>query len=1507
MWENLLLKAKSMLNLRTKLPYQGLISGLEKSSDVLRKIVTQKGGRNPGSCKWVFEESEYNSWLSSKHSDFLWLYGHPGTGKTMLATFLVESLLDRAKVAGSMIVAYHFCEHQHKERNTPCAILRRLVSQFVEAEPILINHLEEDYERLGHDMFSDFTVMGRVFKYILNDMHMNIPYCLIDGLDECDDQSSKQLLEVFWTVFKSSGSDTKESIQFKLIVISREVAEIKVTQGELGPEGCFDIISIGKEKIRSDVDNFIRNKISSLPYRKELRNENFEPLITRLSEKAEGSFLWVALTAEQLANDSASDILDKIQTDKPLEKMFDFYETILQRIDSIHKDTVLEILELVIGAVRPLSVLELATARCVLHHNTHKAVQWETRLELFKQDIRWCRPLVTEEDGKVVIIHFTASQYLLSSASRVEFRVDQTIAHSKLASVSFNFFTRLEHFVGSTPRNRTNKADIRDSESLRIPTPVVTAQNWSPEKAIQDPFLMYAMHHWIDHFDASGSKKLDINWDHEFFNTDSPIHNSWLQVYWERHEQNPVFPKGFSPLHIASFCGSKKLAKMLFSVKPNLDIDATDDQNRSPLFMAASKGNSEVARYLLTHSRPANTEVMDADQFRPIDVAVSRGDAKMVELLLKYGASTAPCSSEEPSPLHMSVQAGLNDIAVILLRKDSKEGINLLGEDGNTALHIAALHGDSVMTEILLRHGADTNVVNDNSQTPLMAGCEAGNMRAVKSLLDDKLLALLNRIANYYPHAMDLSELAEIMKKDGFRLGFGEAWIRSVRELFGFSVSKQIIEQALDPYKADVGVILGKAVEMNLLGIAKLLITYGANVHESVNMDSLLRKGDANIIEFLLPILEPSDDTIKQLLVTACRYRYRNIPLIMIRYMQEHGFLLRDIHLGLAAEAMEVDAMEEVVDRSSSKGISECAILAATKNSDNVVGILELFLELDTRLEITPNVLTAVANIGTDDVRICLPPFLLRKASSQKIVEFDAQDSEKTKIIAIAAATNTIVAEALLSTCPEIEITARALAIIANFSKLNEFMRLLLRTRPDSQIKALTITAGEPSRAELIKVLLDIHDAQITEEALLLIENEYDEEWTPLHYDARRCDVGVKLLLKHGRDVAAKGRDGMTPLHCAAARGNQDDVVALLSAGTELDVLDNSRRTPLHWAAYNGHADVVEFLLTKRASTTERDYQGRTALHLALIGGSIDTISRLIRSDEEANDKTEMTALALAQTQGYEAAMQLLLEYHIEMDAKSIDGLMALHWAAANGHEVMTRVLLDRGANHYGEYSDGRTPLHMAAANGHEAVTRLLLDRGAYPAVIDTDGRTLLHMAAANGHEAVTRLLLDRGAYPDIISSDERTPLRMAAANGHETVTRLLLDRGADHDATSDGRTLLHMAAANGYEAVTRLLLDRGVDLYATSSDGRMALHMAAANGHEVVTRLLVLEYGVNRSATSSDGRTALHWAAANGHETVTRLLLEHGVPREIKSTNGLTALRWAVANGHEGVAQLLE
>jgi Cdc6-like AAA superfamily ATPase len=139
-------------------------------------------------------EQKYNSWLLSGHSGLLWLYGDPGIGKTMLATHIIERLQQRAKTEGTMIVVYHFCDHQDKQKSILCSILRGLMSQLVEADPALIKNLEQDYERVGNDMFSNFRIMVRLFVDIVNGMRPHVPYCVIDGLDECDPESIPLLL-----------------------------------------------------------------------------------------------------------------------------------------------------------------------------------------------------------------------------------------------------------------------------------------------------------------------------------------------------------------------------------------------------------------------------------------------------------------------------------------------------------------------------------------------------------------------------------------------------------------------------------------------------------------------------------------------------------------------------------------------------------------------------------------------------------------------------------------------------------------------------------------------------------------------------------------------------------------------------------------------------------------------------------------------------------------------------------------------------------------------------------------------------------------------------------------------------------------------------------------------------------------------------------------------------------------------------------------------------------------
>eukprot|EP00798_Chlamydomonas_sp_ICE-L_P009102 gene9102-biopygen8988 len=60
--------------------------------------------------------------------------------------------------------------------------------------------------------------------------------------------------------------------------------------------------------------------------------------------------------------------------------------------------------------------------------------------------------------------------------------------------------------------------------------------------------------------------------------------------------------------------------------------------------------------------------------------------------------------------------------------------------------------------------------------------------------------------------------------------------------------------------------------------------------------------------------------------------------------------------------------------------------------------------------------------------------------------------------------------------------------------------------------------------------------------------------------------------------VEAETKQGLTPLHVAAADGNTECVKALLDSGAIVGAADMSGKTPLHWAAAQGHAKCVKAL-----------------------------------------------------------------------------------------------------------------------------------------------------------------------------------------------------------------------------------------------------------------------------------------------------------------------------------------
>ncbi len=114
---------------------------------------------------------------------------------------------------------------------------------------------------------------------------------------------------------------------------------------------------------------------------------------------------------------------------------------------------------------------------------------------------------------------------------------------------------------------------------------------------------------------------------------------------------------------------------------------------------------------------------------------------------------------------------------------------------------------------------------------------------------------------------------------------------------------------------------------------------------------------------------------------------------------------------------------------------------------------------------------------------------------------------------------------------------------------------------------------------------------------------------TALMIAAYKADrEAVRALLAKG---AAVNKDGWTPLHYAAASGDNEIVQMLMDKDANLDALSPNRTTPMMMAARGGHILAVKLLLDAGADATLKNDAGMTAIDFARQSGNKDIVDGL--------------------------------------------------------------------------------------------------------------------------------------------------------------------------------------------------------------------------------------------------------------------------------------------------------
>lgn len=184
-----------------------------------------------------------------------------------------------------------------------------------------------------------------------------------------------------------------------------------------------------------------------------------------------------------------------------------------------------------------------------------------------------------------------------------------------------------------------------------------------------------------------------------------------------------------TPLHKAARYGNNTMLRLLLDI--GADLEVNDSRGRTVLHQAVCENNSFAVKLLL--EKNAYVDCQDNEGKTPLQSTVCIGNMKIAKLLLQAGADA---TLEDNGSYNAVDLAGIFDegrLMMLLLRNVAP---SFTFNDKQTALHLAANHGDTKTVIVLLDKGADIEARDHTQSTALHQATGCGHCEVVRLLLE---------------------------------------------------------------------------------------------------------------------------------------------------------------------------------------------------------------------------------------------------------------------------------------------------------------------------------------------------------------------------------------------------------------------------------------------------------------------------------------------------------------------------------------------------------------------------------------------------------------------------------------------------------------------------------------------------------------------------------------------------------------------------------------------------
>ncbi|KAL6821984.1 hypothetical protein J3E69DRAFT_339720 [Trichoderma sp. SZMC 28015] len=590
----------------------------------------KKGNRASGTCEWILKTRKLNTWLHFKETGWgsqspgvLWLHGNPGTGKSTMVIYLTEKLSIDFKAMENMTLAYFFCDASFEKRKTATSIIRGLLYQLVQRHrDLLYKYILPKYKERGDQLFTSFDALWTIFIAAATDQDTGRKYCIIDALDECDNDSKDILLCQLHETFHFQ---EKPPPNLSILITSRPYPEIREYLQDFTNA---DLSSFNEA--RQDIDRCIKERVDDLAKKKNYTDKIKGDITQLLRDKAEGTFLWVGLACEELRRKPSKDAIQFLR-DMP-KGLISLYQNLLKTAtedETSESVAVRRILSFVVVSFEALSVRALSEA-CQLHQDEPDL---DTRLQYTCDQIASCRLLVVVNDQKVQLLHQSVRDFLTGSGSGIF--IERLEAHASVAlrciddlierSQDTSYLWRHEDDFFEQPQ-RTNPS-LYPHGFIQTENGGFIIQN-DGRRDRDGTFPNYAEIYWTKHVREAGEKFKICEPQIPFFETNSKSRLRWRYKtcgYGSNQNLLNVAMEYGLPILVEYALGMREvhpdMGGSAFNIKN--DLDSLHRTDSSPLSCA-----------LLSHQIDRNTK------------------AEMLNMLLKAGATVTRVDMESAAGGH---------------------------------------------------------------------------------------------------------------------------------------------------------------------------------------------------------------------------------------------------------------------------------------------------------------------------------------------------------------------------------------------------------------------------------------------------------------------------------------------------------------------------------------------------------------------------------------------------------------------------------------------------------------------------------------------------------------------------------------------------------------------------------------------------------------------------------------------------------------------------------------